>query len=89
VKLQVAGQSGVIIVEIVDVSAGGLRLRSLGDEMRVSQRATLAFVLPDLRACLAGGRVMRVERGGTFVLALEETNEAFRSFVASLSTGGL
>jgi hypothetical protein len=88
VKLQVTGQTGVSIVEIVDVSAGGLRLRSLGDEMRVSQHATLTFVLADLRACLAGGRVMRVERDGTFVLALEETNQAFRSFVVSLSTGG-
>lgn len=89
VKLQVVGRAGSIIVEIVDVSAGGLRLRSLGDEVRVTQRATLRFVLPDQRPCTAGGRVMRVERSNEFVLALDETNDAFRSFLASLSTGGL
>jgi hypothetical protein len=91
VKLQVAGRTEVTVVEIVDLSVGGLRLRSLADEMRMAQRATLTFVLSDLRPCRAGGRVTRVERDGTFVLALEleQTNDAFRSFVASLSTGGL
>jgi hypothetical protein len=89
VKLQVVGRTGPIIVEIVDVSAGGLRLRSLGDEVRVTQRATLRFVLPDQRPCAAGGLVVRVERGGEFVLALDETNDAFRGFLASLSSGGL
>jgi hypothetical protein len=89
VKLQVTGRAGPMIVEIVDVSAGGLRLRSLGDEVRVTQRATLRFVLSDQRACVAGGQVTRVERGGAFVLALDETNDGFRSFLASLSTGGL
>lgn len=89
VKLQVVGQAGSIIVEIVDLSAGGLRLRGLGDEVQVTQRATLSFVLPDQRACAAGGQVTRVEREGAFVLALDETNDAFRSFLASLSAGGL
>ncbi len=88
-KLQVAGRAGPIIVEIVDVSAGGLRLRSLGEEVRVTQRAALRFVLPDQRDCAASGRIARVERGGTFVLALDESNDAFRSFLASLSAGGL
>jgi hypothetical protein len=89
VKLQVVGQTAPLIVEIVDVSAGGLRLRSLGDDVRVAQRATLRFVLSDQRACAVGGRVTRVERGGAFVLALEETNDAFRGFLASLSAGAL
>ncbi|HZL20393.1 MAG TPA: PilZ domain-containing protein [Polyangia bacterium] len=89
VKLLVAGHADPMIVEIVDVSAGGLRLRTLGDEMKVTERATLRFVLGDQRACTAGGRVTRVDRGGSFVLALDETNEAFRGFVALLSTGGL
>jgi len=83
------GQAASIIVEIVDVSAGGLRLRSLGEEVRVAQRATLRFVLSDQRACAASGRVMRVERGGVFVLTLDETNDAFRGFLASLSAGSL
>ena len=89
VKLQVAGQADPMIVEMVDVSAGGLLLRTLGAEMKVTERATLRFVLGDQRACAAGGRVTRVDRGGSFVLALDETNEAFRGFLASLSTGGL
>ncbi len=88
-KLQVTGQAASIIVEIVDVSAGGLRLRSLGEVVRVAQRATLRFVLSDQRACAASGRVMRVERGGVFVLTLDETNDAFRGFLASLSAGSL
>jgi len=89
VKLQVIGRTAPIIVEIVDVSVGGLRLRSLGEEVHVAQRASLRFVLSDQRACAAGGRVTRVERGGAFVLALDETNDAFRGFLASLSTGGI
>jgi len=75
-----------MIVEIVDVSAGGLRLRSLGHEMRVAERATLHFLLPDRDACVAGGRVTRIDGRGEFVLVLDESNNAFRRFLASLSS---
>jgi hypothetical protein len=86
VKLQLTGRTEPIIVEIVDVSAGGLRLRSLGEEVRVGERGGLRFVLSAAeRDCAASGRVARVERGGAFVLTLDETNDAFVRFLASLS----
>ena len=89
VRLQLVGRPEPLIVEIVDVSAGGVRLRSLGDEVRPKQRASLRFVLPDQRACAAEGHISRVERGGTFVLQLEKANATFLSFVKSLATEAL
>lgn len=67
------------------MSASGLRLRSLDDEVRAGENAALRFVLSDQRLCAVAGRVIRVEREGAFVLALEEANHAFHAFVASLS----
>jgi hypothetical protein len=89
-----------LTVEVVDISAGGARLRGLCCPVRAEQRATLRFLLPDQRTCVAHGRVARVdpeasrspeahsppESPGTvdFALRLDDTNEAFRGFVASL-----
>jgi hypothetical protein len=89
VRLQVVGRPEPLIVEIVDVSAGGVRLRSLGDEVRPKERATLRFLLPDQRACAAEGHVLRVERGGTFVLQLEKANATFLKFLKSLAAEAL
>jgi hypothetical protein len=72
------------IVEIVDISSRGLRLRSLDGGVSVARRASLHFVLSDQRVCTAAGEVNRVGRSGSFVLALEESNGAFRGFVDSL-----
>jgi hypothetical protein len=74
------------IVEIVDISNRGLRLRTLDGGVRVSRRASLRFVLSDQRVCTAAGQVNRVGRSGAFVLALEESNGDFRRFVASLAS---
>jgi hypothetical protein len=84
-RLHRADRPGSIVVEIVDVSASGLRLRSVGDEVRVGENAALRFVLADQRICAVAGRVIRVERDGAFVLALDEANHAFHAFVASLA----
>jgi hypothetical protein len=73
------------IVEIVDISKRGLRLRTLDGGVRVSRRASLRFVLSDQRVCTAAGQVNRVGRSGSFVLALDESNGDFRGFVASLA----
>jgi hypothetical protein len=73
------------IVEIVDISSHGLRLLSLDGGVNVAQRASLHFVLSDQRVCTAAGSVNRVGRSGSFVLTLDESNGAFRGFVASLS----
>jgi len=87
-RLHRAERPGSIVVEIVDVSATGLRLRSLADEVLAGDKAALRFVLTDQRICAVAGRVTRVERDGVFVLALDEANHAFHSFVASLSADG-
>jgi hypothetical protein len=89
VALQVLDRPDPMIVEIVDVSAGGLRLRSLGDEIRPGQRATLRFVLPEQRPCAVEGHVLRVGRDGTFVLELEKANASFLKFLKSLAAEAL
>jgi hypothetical protein len=89
VALQVLDRPDPIIVEIVDVSAGGLRLRALGDEIRPDQRATLRFVLQDQRACAVEGHVLRVGRDGTFVLKLDKANTTFLKFLKSLAAEAL
>ena len=76
------------IVEIVDISKRGLRLRTLDGGVCVSRRASLHFVLSDQRVCTASGEVNRVGRSGSFVLALDESNGDYRGFVASLATEG-
>jgi hypothetical protein len=112
VKLHVDGRDPPITVEVVDVSEGGARLRAFACPVRADQHATLRFLLPEQRTCVASGRVAWVERaldpvsatfsgpistrGGStppsagsgtvdFVLRLEETNDAFRGFLASLA----
>ena len=88
-ELHLAGRARPIFVEMVDISASGLRLRSLWDAVLVGQVATLRFVLSDLRSCAACGRVIRVERSGAFAIALDESNYAFCGFLTSLSADGL
>ncbi len=109
-KLHVDSREPPITVEVVDVSEGGARLRAFACPVRADQHATLRFLLPDQRTCVASGRVARVERAldpesasfsgptstrggpppsagsGTvdFVLRLNDTNDAFRGFLASL-----
>jgi hypothetical protein len=97
VKLHVEGGAAPITVEVVDISAGGARLRAFACPVRGEQSATLRFLLPDQRACVAQGQVARVipARGSEppsagsdtvdFVLRLDTTNDAFRGFVASLA----
>jgi hypothetical protein len=82
--LRLDGGDPPITVEVVDVSAGGVRLRALESPVRAEQWATLRFVMPDQRDCVAHGRVTRVDRGHEFVLAIEEANDGFHAFLASL-----
>jgi hypothetical protein len=89
VALQVVDRPDPIIVEIVDVSEGGLQLRALGDEIRPEQRATLRFVLADQRACAVEGHVLRIGRDGTFVLELDKANATFSKFLKSLAAEAL
>ena len=84
VELYVAGRETPIIVEVVDVSAGGVRLRALEPSVKVAEQATLRFVMPGNRACVATGQVTRIEHEREIILVLKRTNSAFKSFVASL-----
>jgi hypothetical protein len=89
VKLHVDG-GDPITVEVVDISAGGARLRAFACPVRADQSATLRFLLPDQRPCVAQGQVARVGRDlrsetVDFVLRLDDTNEAFRGFLESLA----
>jgi hypothetical protein len=85
VRLQLAGREEPITVEMMDISEGGGRFRTVGDEVRVDQRAVVGFVVPDQRRCVANGRVVRVERDGQFIMSLDHANDAFRGFLGSLS----
>jgi hypothetical protein len=95
VKLHLEGRGPPLTVEVVDVSVGGARLRAYDCQPRLNQRATLRFLLPDQRTCVAHGHVDRVGHDPRrtqevipgmvdFVLRLDDSNEAFHGFLASL-----
>jgi len=84
VELYVAGRETPIIVEIVDVSAGGVRLRSLEASVNVAEQATLRFVLQGGKPCVATGQVTRVEKEREIIMVLKRTNASFKAFVSSL-----
>ncbi len=73
-------------MEIVDVSAGGVRLFAPGDTFRVGERGSLHFMLSEGRACAAGGHVLRVDQSGGVVLTFDEANDAFVEFLAALTS---
>jgi PilZ domain-containing protein len=85
VRMDIPGRLEPVIVEMVDISAGGIRLRALEDGAPEAERVRLRFVLPDQHACVAGGLVARAQRNGEFALILDQTNDAFRCFLASLA----
>ena len=86
VTLHMAGRPRRLTVEIVDLSAHGVRLRAPDDTFRVGERGSLHFVLSEGRACAAGGHVLRVDQSGVVVLALDEANKAFVDFLAALTS---
>lgn len=84
VELHVAGREQPVIVEIVDVSAGGVRLRALESAVKVAEQATLRFLLEGGRTCVAVGQVARIENDRAIILILKRANPAFKAFLASL-----
>jgi hypothetical protein len=85
VRVHFAGAPGPITVELMDLSAGGGRLRSPTQTAHMDQRAAIAFVLPGQRPCLAKGRVVRVGDSGEFALRLDKVNDAFLGFVGEFA----
>jgi len=84
VGLKLERRKTPLMVELLDLSESGARFRTLGDEVRVSERATFGFVSPERPRCHAEGRVLRVERSGQFVLVLDEANDDYVGFVRLL-----
>jgi PilZ domain len=80
-----------VVVELLDISESGARFqgapqdRGLGnDEVHVAERVAFGFILPDQGPCQAKGQVVRVDRSGQFVLALDDTNDGFVGFIRLL-----
>lgn len=86
VTLHMRGRPRRLTVEIVDLSAGGVRLLAPDDTFRVGERGSLHFVLSEGRVCVAAGHVLRIDPSGGLVLALDEANEAFLDFRSALIT---
>jgi hypothetical protein len=86
VGVRLAGRRTPLMVELLDVSKSGARFHAVdGDAgVRVSDRATFGFVVPGEPSCQAQGLVVRADRSGQFVLALDEANEAFVGFIQLL-----
>jgi PilZ domain-containing protein len=84
VGLRVASRTTPLTVELLDLSESGARFQALDATVRVAERATFGFVVPDRPSCRAEGQVVRADRSGQFVVALDEANDAFVGFVRSL-----
>jgi hypothetical protein len=78
------------MVELLDVSESGARFHAMdgADEVHVADRAAFGFVVPGEPSCQAEGSVVRADRSGQFVLALERANEAFVGFIRLLAAEG-
>jgi hypothetical protein len=72
------------MVELLDVSESGARFQALDAEVHVADRATFGFVVPGEPSCQAEGLVVRADRSGQFVLALDDANDAFVGFIRLL-----
>ena len=74
------------MVELLDVSKSGARFHAIDGEadVHIADRATFGFVVPGEPSCQAQGLVVRADRSGQFVLALDDTNDAFVGFIRLL-----
>ena len=88
VGVRLEGRRTPLIVELLDVSASSARFQALDANVEVADRATFGFVVPDRPSCQAQGLVVRADRSGQFagqfVLALDDTNDAFVGFIRLL-----
>jgi PilZ domain-containing protein len=85
VEVHISGLEKPLIVELMDIAPGGIRFRSLTDQVRIDQRATFKFLAANHGECAAEGKVLRIHPGGVFIVALERANRVFRDFVLSLA----
>ena len=85
VEVHISGLAAPLIVELMDIAPGGIRFRSLTDQVRLEQKATFKFHVADHGECAAEGKVLRIQTEGVFIVALERANRVFRDFVLSLA----
>ncbi|HVR00576.1 MAG TPA: PilZ domain-containing protein [Polyangia bacterium] len=85
VGVRLAGRLTPIMVELLDVSESGARFRAAGADVQVAERAAFGFVVPERPSCQAQGLVVRADRSGQFVLALDNTNDEFVGFIRHLA----
>jgi PilZ domain len=85
VEVHVSGVAAPLIVELMDIAPGGIRFRSLTDQVGLGQVATFKFHVADVGECAAEGKVLRVQSEGVFIVALERANRVYRDFVLSLA----
>ena len=85
VEVHISGLAAPLIVELMDIAPGGIRFRALTDQVAIDQRATFKFTAANHGECAAEGKVLRVQPGGVFIVALERANRVFRDFVLSLA----
>ena len=84
VGVRVAGRRKPLVVELLDISESGARFQAMDNSVKVAERAVFGFVVPDRPSCQAQGLVVRADRSGQFVLALDDTNDDFVGFVRCL-----
>jgi PilZ domain len=85
VEVHVDDHPETLTVELMDIAAGGARLRPLSPcDVPLNRRATFGFIVPGGRRCVAAGRVARVQASGDFVVVLDRSNPAFLDFLAAL-----
>jgi hypothetical protein len=85
VEVHISGLAMPLIVELMDIAPGGIRFRSLTDQVTVDQLATFKFHVANVGECAAEGKVLRIQPGGVFIVALERANRVYRDFVLSLA----
>ena len=85
VEVHISGIQTPLIVELMDLAPGGIRFRSLTDQVAMDQRATFKFHVANVGECAAEGKVLRIQPGGVFIVALERANRVYRDFVLSLA----
>ena len=84
VRLRLPGPREPVIVELLDISESGARIQGGVVQVGLSEHLVLGFVTPDQSRCQASGQVVRIDRWGQFVLALDEKNESFLGFMRLL-----
>jgi len=85
VEVHLSGRLDALTVELSDIAAGGVRFRAPASDVTVGQRARFMFVVEGSGVCDAEGSITRTNPGGEFIVELDQTSPAFRTFVSSLA----